>query len=174
MATLTQWTWDWASSGRWWTGKPGVPGVHGITKSWTWLSDWTSDWVTVTTNCNKRKVRSYENFWASQVRLSSVQFSRSVMSNSAMLRQMCIRSLSQEDPLKEGMTSHFNVLAWRILRTEEPGRLQSIGSHRFRDDWSDLAQMHRELLGFYIEKPNMHNISFSNTVTFIIWFDSDK
>ena len=35
-----------------------------------------------------------------------------------------------EDPLEEGMTTHSSVLAWRILWTEEPGGLQSIGSQR--------------------------------------------
>ena len=30
----------------------------------------------------------------------------------------------QEDPLKNGMTTHFNILAWRIPWTEEPGGLQ--------------------------------------------------
>ena len=29
----------------------------------------------------------------------------------------------QEDPLQEGMAIHSRILAWRILRTEEPGRL---------------------------------------------------
>ena len=39
MASLTQWTWVWVDSGSWWwTGKPTVPGV---TKSQTWLNDWT-------------------------------------------------------------------------------------------------------------------------------------
>ena len=37
-------------------------------------------------------------------------------------------SLSQEDPLEEGMATHFNILAWRMSWTEEPGGLQSIGS----------------------------------------------
>ena len=32
----------------------------------------------------------------------------------------------QEDPLEEGMATHSNILAWRIPRTEEPGRLQSM------------------------------------------------
>ena len=42
MAPPTQWTWVWASSGSWWTGKPGMlQSVHGVTKSLTWLSDWT-------------------------------------------------------------------------------------------------------------------------------------
>ena len=39
-----------------------------------------------------------------------------------------IRSLGWEDPLKEGTTTHSSILAWRIPRTEEPGRLQPMGS----------------------------------------------
>ena len=39
-----------------------------------------------------------------------------------------VRSLSQEDPLEEGMTTHSSILAWRIPWTEEPGGLQSMGS----------------------------------------------
>ena len=39
MASPTQCTWIWANSGRWWsTGKPGVAAVHGVAKSWTWLT----------------------------------------------------------------------------------------------------------------------------------------
>ena len=43
MASSTQWTWVWASSGSWrWTGNSGVlHTVHGVAKSWTWLRDWT-------------------------------------------------------------------------------------------------------------------------------------
>ena len=40
----------------------------------------------------------------------------------------------QEDPLEEGMATHSNILAWRIPRTEEPGGLQSIASHRVGHD----------------------------------------
>ena len=40
------------------------------------------------------------------------------------------------------MATHSSVLAWRIPWTEEPGGLLSIGSHRVRHDWSDLACMH--------------------------------
>ena len=36
----------------------------------------------------------------------------------------------QEDPLEEGVATHSSILAWRIPQTEEPGRLQSIGSKR--------------------------------------------
>ena len=33
----------------------------------------------------------------------------------------------QEDPLEEDMATHSSILVWRIPRTEEPGRLQSMG-----------------------------------------------
>ena len=36
--------------------------------------------------------------------------------------------LGQEDALEEEMATHSNILAWRIPWTEEPGRLQSMGS----------------------------------------------
>ena len=38
--------------------------------------------------------------------------------------------LVQEDPLEKGMATHSSILAWKISWTEEPGRLQPMGSHR--------------------------------------------
>ena len=52
---------------------------------------------------------------------------------------MQIRFLGWEDALEEGMATHFSILAWRMLWTEEPGGPQSIGSQRVRHDLSDLA-----------------------------------
>ena len=37
------------------------------------------------------------------------------------------------------MATHSSTLAWKIAWPEEPGRLQSMGSHRVRHDLSDLA-----------------------------------
>ena len=37
---------------------------------------------------------------------------------------------SEEDPLEKGMATHSRILTWRILRTEEPGELQSIESQK--------------------------------------------
>ena len=45
-----------------------------------------------------------------------------------------VRSLGQEDPLEKGTATSFSILVWRIPRTEEPGRLQSIGAHRVGHD----------------------------------------
>ena len=41
--------------------------------------------------------------------------------------------------LEKEMTTHSNVLAWRIPGMGEPGGLPSMGSHRVGHDWSDLA-----------------------------------
>ena len=42
----------------------------------------------------------------------------------------------QEDPLEEGMATHSSIPAWKIPWTEEPGRIQSIGSHRVGHDFA--------------------------------------
>ena len=47
---------------------------------------------------------------------------------------MQVRSLGQEDFLEEGMVTPFSILAWRIPWTEEPGRLQSMGSQKVIDN----------------------------------------
>ena len=41
--------------------------------------------------------------------------------------------------LEKEMATHSSILAWRISGTEEPGGLQSMGLHRVRHDWSNLA-----------------------------------
>ena len=46
-------------------------------------------------------------------------------------------SLGQEDPLEKGMATHSSIFAWRILWTEEPGELQSMGVSKSRTQLSD-------------------------------------
>ena len=48
--------------------------------------------------------------------------------------ETCIQSLGQEDLLEKVMATHSSVLAWKIPWTENPGRLQSIGSQRVGHD----------------------------------------
>ena len=45
-----------------------------------------------------------------------------------------VQSLGQEDPLEKEMAAHSSTLAWKIPWTEEPGRLQSMGSQRVGHD----------------------------------------
>ena len=46
------------------------------------------------------------------------------------MQETLVQSLSQEDPLEKGMATHSSSLAWRIPQTEQPGRLESMGSQR--------------------------------------------
>ena len=50
------------------------------------------------------------------------------------MQETRVQSLGQEDPLEKEMATHSSILAWRIPWTEEPGRLQSTGSHRVGHD----------------------------------------
>ena len=45
-----------------------------------------------------------------------------------------VQSLGCEDPLEKEMATHSSTLAWKIPWTEEPGKLQSMGSQRVRYD----------------------------------------
>ena len=60
--------------------------------------------------------------------------SGSVVKNLPAMQETQVPSLGQEDPLEEGMATHSSILAWRIPQTEEPGRVQSMGSPRVRQD----------------------------------------
>ena len=55
-----------------------------------------------------------------------------------------VRSRGWEDPLEEGMATHFGILAWRIPWTEKPGGIRSIELSRVRHDWSNSTGMDTE------------------------------
>ena len=48
--------------------------------------------------------------------------------NLPAMQETHVQFLGWEDPLEREMATHSSVLAWRIPWTEEPGRLQSMGS----------------------------------------------
>ena len=45
-------------------------------------------------------------------------------------RETWVRFLGREDPLEKAVATHSSTLAWKIPWTEEPDRLQSMGSQR--------------------------------------------
>ena len=51
------------------------------------------------------------------------------------MQETQVQSVGQEDPLDEEMATHSSILAL-IPWTEEPGRLQSMGSQRVEHDWA--------------------------------------
>ena len=60
--------------------------------------------------------------------------SGSVVKNLPAMQETRVPSLGHEDPLEKEMATHPSILAWRILWSEEPGKLQSTGSQRVRHD----------------------------------------
>ena len=48
------------------------------------------------------------------------------------MQETWVQSPGQEVPLKKEMAIHSSILAWKITRTEEPVRLQSMGSQKVR------------------------------------------
>ena len=52
----------------------------------------------------------------------------------APVQETGLQFLGQEDPRENRITTHSSILAWEIPRTEEPGRLQSTGLKRIRND----------------------------------------
>ena len=58
-----------------------------------------------------------------------------MVKNLPAMQETRVQSLAQEDSMEKGMTTHSSTLAWRIPWTEEPGRLQSMGSQ----SWTRLS-----------------------------------
>ena len=56
------------------------------------------------------------------------------MKNLPAMQETWIQALGQEDTLEKELATHSSTLAWRIPQTEEPSRLQFMGSQRVRHD----------------------------------------
>ena len=80
--------------------------------SWVWKIPWRREWLPTPV------------FWVSLV--------AQMVKNLPAMWETWVQVLGQEDPLEEGIETHPSILAWRIPWTEEPGGLQTMGSHRVR------------------------------------------
>ena len=65
-------------------------------------------------------------FWLSSLYLGFLN--DSVAENLPTIQEIWVQSLGQEDPLEKEMATQSSILAWKIPGTEEPARLQSMGS----------------------------------------------
>ena len=145
--------------GAWWAT------AQGVTKSWTWLSDFTFTFhfpalekeMATHSSVLAWRIPGTGAWWVPSSRkwlmwLSSSStwnilqdrphFGASLMAQRLKrlppMRETWVRSLGQEDPLEKEMATHSSILAWRIWWTEEPGGLQSTGSQRVGHDWVTL------------------------------------
>ena len=126
MALPTQGTWVWVDSGTWWwTGGPGVlwfMGLQGVGHD-----------------------RVTELNWTEQ--LSRVSLVAQMVKSLPSVQETWVWSLAWEDPLEKKMANHSSVLGCKIPWTENPGRLQPMGSQRFGHDWTTSLSFSRVKLG---------------------------
>ena len=59
-----------------------------------------------------------------------------MVKNLPSMQETRVQSLGQEDSLEKEMATHSSIVGWEIPWTEEPGRLQSMGSQRMRKDYT--------------------------------------
>ena len=71
------------------------------------------------------------------------------------MRETWVQPLGWEDPLEKGIATHSSTLAWRIPWTEEPGRLQSMGSQRVSQTRLKQLSMHTHLSINRIKGPSI-------------------
>ena len=55
-----------------------------------------------------------------------------MIKNPPAMWETCVQFLHWEDPLEKGMATHSSILSWRILWTEEPDGIESMGLQRGR------------------------------------------
>ena len=90
---------------------------------------WRRKWQPTQCSCLKNP-RDGETWWAAIY---------GVTQSWTRLKQLSSSSSSSIHLWEKGMATHSSILAWRIPGTGQPGGLLSMGSHRVRYDWSDLA-----------------------------------
>ena len=130
MASATQRTWIWARSRRSWrTGKPGVLQSVG-SQSRTGMSDWTT-----TAACALRW-----EWWRKSFSKTAASPGASGKEPACQCSRHKIRGFNPWVGKIPWRREWQPTSAWRIPWTEEPGRLQSIGSQRVRHDWSELTR----------------------------------
>ena len=79
--------------------------------------------------------QSSSNFIRTYLNIRAFLVAQTVKNPLAM-QETQVQSLGREDPLEKGMATHSSILVWEIPWTEEPGRLQSMGSQK---SWTQLS-----------------------------------
>ena len=65
-----------------------------------------------------------------------------MVNNLPTIQETQVQSLGWENTLEKWKATHFSILAWRIPWTEEPGRLQTMGSQRVGHEWVTNTHTH--------------------------------
>ena len=133
------------------TGCPGTLGNPGIPHSqmgWADIHIWKllplpsplSYWASL-----RAKFHSHDLLFEWEQRKHMVSLVAQTVKCLPAMWETLVLSLGREDPLEKEMATLSSTLAWKIPWTEDPGRLQSMGSQGVRDDWAtSLSKKHIE------------------------------
>ena len=105
--------------------------IYGVAQSWTrlkWLSSSKALWLSFLL------VTFYMIMYT--LLISGASLVAQMVKHVPTILGTRVRSLGREVPLEKEMAIHSSFLAWKIPWTEEPDRLQSMGSQRVRHDWA--------------------------------------
>ena len=83
---------------------------------------------------SKLKVTDQDTIFSFTLSVSWVSLVAQTVKSPPATQETWVRSLGWENPLEKEMATHSSIVAWRILWTEEPGGLQSVGSQRIGHD----------------------------------------
>ena len=81
------------------------------------------------------------------------------------MQETRVWSLGWEDPLEKEMGTHSNILAWKTPWTDEPGRLQSMGSQRVGYDWATSLSLSYYLKYSPLEVYSAYPLTVTSTKT---------
>ena len=86
-----------------------------------------------------KKIQNLQNKMELQInrletRIKKKQEMAQMVKHLSTMWETRVQSLGREDSLEKKMAIHSSTIAWKIPWTEEPGRLQSMGSLRVRHD----------------------------------------
>ena len=81
-----------------------------------------------TGHCKVQNIESFYSFKAVLCNVTSLE--AQIVKRLPAMQETGVQSLGREAPLEKEMATHSSTLAWKIPWTEEPGRLQSMGSQR--------------------------------------------
>ena len=84
------------------------------------------------------------------------------------MQETLVWSLGREDPLDEGMASHSSILAWEISWTEEPSKLQLMGSQRDLRHDSDMTESVNILIIMTLSSQHTYRINIINFPHYIM------
>ena len=92
-------------------------------------------------NLNNTSLETSLEIWASLV--------AQLVKNPLAMRKTWVQSLDREDPLEKEMATLSRTLCWKIPRTEEPGRLQSMVSQSVRHNWTQSTVLWQKYYNFH-------------------------